>query len=193
MEQRGEIGRHCAARRRLCAFLLLTLLIVCQTAASAENNSREQQIKAAFLRHFLGYAQREDVSEGKEAELASQEVCVLGGTSVARALEQLSRVQQRDSNLKITARQVDNTYSAKQCSLVFIDSSQAAGLNQILDTLARTDAITVSDIKGFASQGRMIELVEEDSYIRFIINPDAARQHGIKFSAQLLALAKKLV
>ena len=50
--------------------------------------------------------------------------------------------------------------------------------------------LTVSDGKGFAQTGGIIELFIEDGRMRFAINLDAMEQTGVRLSSRLLGLAK---
>ena len=54
----------------------------------------------------------------------------------------------------------------------------------------RNGLLTVSDIRGFAAAGGVIELFAEDGKMRFEINPRAAQRAGLRISSQLLKLAR---
>ena len=54
----------------------------------------------------------------------------------------------------------------------------------------KTGLLTVSDIKGFAAAGGVIELFAEDGKMRFEINTRAAQRAGLRISSQLLKLAR---
>ena len=50
--------------------------------------------------------------------------------------------------------------------------------------------LTVSDGKGFAQAGGIIELYVEGGRMRFAINVDATARSGLRLSSRLLGLAK---
>ena len=49
--------------------------------------------------------------------------------------------------------------------------------------------VTVSDIKGFAEDGGMIELVHNEGVVKLKINVTVAKQSGIIINSDLLALS----
>ena len=59
-----------------------------------------------------------------------------------------------------------------------------------LDAIRTLPVLTVSDGKGFASAGGIIELYVEDGRMRFAINVDAAERTRLRISSRLLGLAK---
>lgn len=52
------------------------------------------------------------------------------------------------------------------------------------------NALTISDIEGFAERGGVIGFIALENKIHFAINVDAAERMGLKISSQLLRLAK---
>jgi hypothetical protein len=50
--------------------------------------------------------------------------------------------------------------------------------------------LTVSDARGFAQAGGMIELYEDNGRMRFAINIDTLQKSGVKLSSRLLDLAR---
>jgi hypothetical protein len=49
--------------------------------------------------------------------------------------------------------------------------------------------LTISDAKGFAANGGMIELFTENHRLRFLINVHNAQRTGLRISSDLLKLA----
>jgi hypothetical protein len=70
------------------------------------------------------------------------------------------------------------------CQVVYFATARSA---QVANIDGAT--LTVSDVEGFSRSGGMVELVRERNKIRFLVNPAAARGHGLQFSSQLLKLA----
>ena len=52
--------------------------------------------------------------------------------------------------------------------------------------------LTVSDVKGFSSEGGMIEFVRLNNRIKFEINVTQSTKSGIKYRSQLLEVAERL-
>ncbi len=66
-------------------------------------------------------------------------------------------------------------------------------LEKILQDIKNRPILTISDIKGFAEAGGMIELLEHDGSIHFIVNIAAIRSSGLAMNYQILQLADKVI
>lgn len=77
----------------------------------------------------------------------------------------------------------------KGCNILFISTSEAAHLDDILKTLKGQPVLTIGEMDHFAQRGGIINFIVEDNKVRFEINPDAAKQADINISSRLLSLA----
>lgn len=78
----------------------------------------------------------------------------------------------------------------KDCDILFIGSSEAVHLEEVLHSLKGTPILTIGETPGFAKRGCIINLIVEDNKVRFEVNLDAAKQADLNISSRLLALAK---
>jgi outer membrane receptor for ferrienterochelin and colicin len=62
-----------------------------------------------------------------------------------------------------------------------------------LKAVDRKPVLTVSEIKEFARQGGIVEFVLVEDTVRFKVNLDAARNHQLKLSSQMLGVAVEVV
>jgi hypothetical protein len=74
--------------------------------------------------------------------------------------------------------------------VLFISGSEQDRMRQILDALRGSSILTVSEVKGFAQNGGMINFYIQQDKVRFEINPDAAERGRLNLSSQLLRLAR---
>ncbi|HVS75725.1 MAG TPA: YfiR family protein, partial [Steroidobacteraceae bacterium] len=75
------------------------------------------------------------------------------------------------------------------CHILYISSSEAQQLPQILSALQGRYVLTVSDLDHFARRGGMIRFVLLDHHVRLRINAQAARAAGLTLSSKLLRAA----
>lgn len=73
--------------------------------------------------------------------------------------------------------------------MLFIPSSETARLPGVLAALRGRPVLTVSETPGGAERGAVLNLILEQSHVRFEINIDAAQRSGLSISSQLLKLA----
>jgi hypothetical protein len=116
------------------------------------------------------------------------ELCVIGGdVELFEALQSFEGQLVRGGRLQ--ARHYHRTSFLDDCEAVFISRSERAILPRVMAYFATRPVLTVSDIHGFVELGGMIELIQEDSRIRFLANPWCAEQVGLKIDPRLLELA----
>ena len=78
----------------------------------------------------------------------------------------------------------------KDCDILFVGSSEAAHLEEVLRSLRGLPILTIGEMPGFAKRGGIINFMLEDNKVRFEVNVDAAKQADMNISSRLLALAK---
>lgn len=83
--------------------------------------------------------------------------------------------------------------SLKACQLLFISSSVGGDVGVVLESLNEYPVLTVSEVKGFAELGGMVNFVVKKDELKFEINKGAAERFGIKFRSKLLRLAVRIV
>ena len=77
-----------------------------------------------------------------------------------------------------------------QCNILFVSSSEATHLDELISIVKGVPILTVADTPGFAKRGGVINLILDDNKVRFEVNVEAARQANLNISSRLLALAR---
>ena len=88
------------------------------------------------------------------------------------------------------ARRFGTMSDCKLCHVLIISPSEAARLAAVLTRVEGSPVLTVGDTDGFARKGVILSFFLERDRVRFEINPDAARRHGLKISSKVLRLAR---
>jgi hypothetical protein len=181
------IPRHPARPAVVALALCFTTALLLLGVAPRATAQSEDQVMAAFLLNFARYVEwpenafdRPDSpvricmvdAEGLGAVVAET---VAGKTVGGRALEVAE-----PGRLEATAG----------CHVVFIGRAYDATPGDAVAALGGSNAFSIADHEGFASQGGIANFYREDNRIRFAINPSAARKAGLKISSRLLRLAK---
>lgn len=181
-------------RRLLLAVLLAfgSLALPARAQAPAPAVS-EQALKAVLFYKLPLFTYRERDVRGGVLTL-----CTLGRTQLDDALQNLAESEAREqanSQADGLSRRFHGLPGVEQigeCAFVFVGRSEAARLGPLLAELARPGLVTVSDIRGFARAGGMVELAVRGrgEGLAIVINRRAARDAGVQFMAQLLRLAE---
>lgn len=115
-------------------------------------------------------------------------VCVLGHDPFGPALDS-TLTGEKVGNKNMVARRIVDAQEAAKCRILFIASSEAARMKQILASLGKAGVLTVSDLPDFSVSGGMIQFVMEENKVRFEVNLSAADKAGLTLSSQLLKVA----
>lgn len=173
-----------------CGSLALALSVRAQTPAPAVS---EQALKAVLFYKLPLFTYRERDVRGGVLTL-----CTLGRTQLDEALRNLAESDEREqpdpqaNGLARRFQVLAGVEEIAECAFVFVGRSEAARLGPLLSELARPGLVTVSDIRGFARAGGMVELAlrGRGEGLAIVINRRAARDAGVEFMAQLLRLAE---
>lgn len=81
---------------------------------------------------------------------------------------------------------VDSIAAVKSPEIVYISNRNTKQLPDILRALKGLPVLTVSDIRGFAEKGGMVQIYFSDQRMRLKVNIDALAAHGLVASPYLL-------
>jgi hypothetical protein len=173
-------------RARLLLFFSIILLLLCPcfTLAAQPAVESEYRLKAAFLYNFAKYVTWPDTEKNGEKFI----IGILGENPFGAELDIIQGKMINDASIEI--RQYESIEEARDCSILFIGPSERENISDITNELKRHRILTVSDTKGYAHMGVMINLYEDDNRLRFEINNRAAESAGLKISSHLLRLGK---
>lgn len=171
----------------LFAFAFLMTLLASQMSHAQSDNSREYQIKAAFLYNFVQFVKW----PGTTFSSSDSPFCIgiLGDDPFGSALDDTVQGEAIDGHRLVVVRS-PRVEELTGCQVIFVCRSEADRVGTILSQLNSKPILTVSELPNFASNGGDIDFYLSSGKVRFEINPDSARQCGLKISSQLLALGK---
>jgi len=177
--------RRSGAFRQVAQWLVCALVFVAlQSPARAQ--SREYQLKAAFLFQFTKFV---EWPEGSFASTNSPLVIgILGENPFEGALERLVEGE-RVNGRPLILRQLEPDAAVDSVHVLFVARSEAGRAASLMRPLAGKPVLTVSDIEGFASRGGCAELFVDQNRIRFRVNPRTAGDARLSISSKLLRLA----
>jgi hypothetical protein len=159
------------------ALAVLTAATACARANEIEQ--REDQFKAAYVFNFVKFvAWPDDETSGPLL------ICFVGGERVYNALT-AGIDKKRVGVRRLAALQIASASPTDTCNALYIDASMARDFAPAEESAV----LTISDSKGFAANGGMIELFTENHRLRFLINIQSAQQAGLRISSDLLKLA----
>lgn len=143
-------------------------------------------MKAAFLYNFITFTDwPADAFASPESPYV---IGVLGTDPFGKSLEEIIG-SDRIKGRPLVVRRFQRVEDARRCHILFIASSEARRVADILPRLAGQPVLTVSDLPGFAEAGGAIGFTAQ-TRIGLIINPSVLHQANLVVSSKLLRLAQ---
>lgn len=151
---------------------------------------RERRLKIAYIYNFLKSVTWPH--EASPSKTQSADVCIIGDQKLSEHLEAVVK-RNPDHSMKVNVSYSTTGATVPDCHILFIDKNAAARIAGILERAGNRPILTISDIKGFADKGGMIELasVKEGAaaYLRPRINSAVAEISSITLGEELLLMA----
>ncbi len=166
---------------------MLALAMIPGILRAQSGDSREYQIKAAFLYNFVQFVKW----PGSSFASAVSPFCIgiLGDDPFGSTLEETVRGETID-NHPLTVIRAQKAGDLKGCQMIFVCSSEKDHASEILAQLDSRPILTVSEFESFARVGGVIDFYLSGGKVRFEINPQSAQRCGLKISSQLLSLGR---
>jgi|GEM_PF-2299685 len=165
------------------AWLWLALLGNC-LVAQADDPPGEHAVRAAMVFNFLKFSELpHEVMVGS----ATIDICLAVGD--ARQAEALGALSGR----KVAGRELNVmplNGGGEECHVLYVDSRQR--WNSLRNRPRLRRALSISAYPGFARDGGIIEIAVESDGARFDINLADSRHTGIRFTPQMLRLARRI-
>lgn len=166
---------------------IITIIAICSLlrlpAAQSEQKPAEYQVKAAFLYNFTKF-----VEWPKETQDKYRYLYILGDNPFGNELDDIHG--KTVGGKQLITEHINSLNGLKECSILFVSSSEEKYLQKIIETTASLSILTIGDTNGYAEQGIIINLYTEQNKIRFEINTNAAKRSGLKLSSKILHLAR---
>ena len=183
------LGKRYIAAASIAAALLVS--VRADDARTAQANL-EYEVKAAFLYNFAKFVEWPD--NAFAAADAPIVFCIVGSNPFDGGLERVISDRMAHGRRILVQENAEPTPAA--CNLVFVPGTEDARVARVVQTAQAAHGapvLTVGESQAFNDAGGMIRLVVEEGGVRFDINVAIAERAGLKFSSQLLKLARKVV
>ena len=167
---------------RLVAGVLALSLAILPAAPARAQAATESAAKAAFIYNVALFSNLPGVS-------GTVRLCVLGRDPFGAALERLEGKSVGEAKMTV-AYPHSHSEALRQCQILFISASEADSLGTLAEAAKAAGILSISDSKGAARRGVMLELYVEERRIAFECNGAMARAASIVLSSKLLRLAR---
>jgi hypothetical protein len=174
----------------LIAMILALMTPRSEVHAQKSTDTSEDFVKAGMFYNFAMYVTW-PASVWSSADTPIT-YCVLGDDSFAQRLTD-SVTSKKIGTRKLAVKKLKLTRDAKDfkdCTLLYIASSEAAHGDEVIQMLKGAPILTVADFPDFTKHGGIMNFFIEDSKVRFEVNAEAAKQSDLAISSLMLSKAK---
>ena len=185
--ERAKIGSLPSKMLRGFFGLLVIILSFAAVGPVHAQESKEYQLKAAFLYNFAQFVKWPP--NAFPAADAPFDIGILGDDPFGSALEETVQGETID-NHRMTVVRAQRLEDLKDCQMIFVCRSEEGQVGEVLSQLGSKPVLTVSEVENFAQNGGDIDFYLSGGKVRFEINPQSALRCGLKISSQLLNLGK---
>ena len=198
---------------KIRAYNLIVFVFVLSAALTAQRTqadtaqSREYQIKAAFLYNFIKFVDwpEEKTSDSNEpitigiigrdpfgdAFEPIKDKPVKGQKVIVRHFEGLEELKKSGEESKLDKHpQIE---AIRKCHMLFICRSEKQNLEEIIESIKNDSILTIADIQDFLEVNGIINFVMEEKKVSFEVNVTAAKRAKLKIRSQLLRLATRIL
>ena len=171
---------------RAAALLLCALAAGGAPASAAPHDLPEYAVKAAFLYRFAQFVEWPDDVARQAGPLT---IGVLGKDPFGGLLDR-AVLGKTVRGRSLAVRRFGSAEEARDCDILFVSSSEAPRLKDILAPLAEASVLTVGEADRFAGRGGMIAFFFEDGRVQLEVNVAATQAARLRVSSQLLSVAR---
>lgn len=190
----GHRRRLFEARRRARAIAVVAAcwLMVGQSASVGADISQEQEYraKASFLSNFPSFVEWPD--EAFSSPQSPLSVCVYGSYSFGLSLaESVGGKTVHGRRMEVKRTRAENDLRA--CHILFVSHSEEKHYAAVLHAIQGASVLTVGETPGFLAAGGAVNFLLQQDALQFEVNLDSASVAHLKISANMLALARRVV
>jgi hypothetical protein len=161
--------------------ILVTFGMVLLISDSSYAQLDESKVKALWVHTLMSYIKWQNGdSDSKKT------ICTRGLDRTYHFLKEVQEEKQTSYKFIETG----TNSNLEECNLLYIATSEESNMTSILNSVESQNIVTVSDIKGFADDGGIIELSHNKGTVKLKINVKAAKKAKIIINSDLLAVSK---
>lgn len=165
-----------------CILRLTMLWVIFFLAHTAQ--AQKEQFQSLFVYNFMKYVKWPDAQNKSNFVIG-----VVGKGAMLQSLQAMAKKKSQLNGRPIQVVQLDDASEYKSCQIIFIEQGKSDALGQISAATQNQPILVITDQKGLATQGAVINFMEDGGKIKFELNKSQADSRGLKIAGQLLSLA----
>jgi len=166
---------------------LCLMVVVCPSVFAQDGPQDESLLKVAFIYNFAKFTRWPASAWNGHVPL---NLCTAGEDELVSSLQYLGH--EMIKGRPVTIKAFGDGDGNPACHVLYIAASEHDDFARLIEQTRDLPVLTISEIRGFADAGGMIQLYRARNRVRFKINPGVADARGLRLSARLLDLAERV-
>ena len=147
-------------------------------------SAQKTKYQSIFIYNFSKYIKwPENYNQGKFV------IGVLGETELYKDLLTMASAKKETNGLTMEVKLFKTIENISDCNLLFLSDQFCDQIGKVKDVVSGKPILIMTDKKGMAKNGAIINFVEDAGKIKFELNQSAADQLGLIISSSLANLA----
>ncbi len=151
----------------------------------AASKDDEYRLKVALLYKLTKFVHWPESEARAQSEYFN--LCLIGRHPLGTALQAIEGREANDKPLAVV--EPGALRETSTCDMAFVSKDGLVRFPGLMDALEAHSVLSISDQRGFAAQGGMVELARKGKRLAFRVNRKNATRAGIRFSAPFLGIA----
>jgi hypothetical protein len=172
----------------LIALVMSVAVSVTPAKAQEIDEAAKYKLHAVFLYNFISSVEWPKLVYSGNAK--NIDLCIIGKDTMGAVIDTVAKKAESKGDVKINVRRNVVNGDIETCNIAYVSASEDA--NAVLAKTRGKPILTVSEIKGFSSNGGVIEFILKGTNVSFNVNNKNAKEYGLKISPQLLEVASEV-
>lgn len=163
---------------------LILLFIICFVVFNAAHAQKEKY-QSLFIYNFTKYIKWPDSYNSEKFIIG-----VIGDSDILESLNSMASSKKKTATGKeMQVKKYSSVGEIDDCNILFVSENAASDLGQIVNDTGSKPILIITDSPGLATQGSIINFIEQDGKIKFELNEEKANGRGLIVSGSLTSLA----
>lgn len=174
--------------KRTCTIVLLILSWLSVPGSAVEDEYVVKSLLIEKISLFVKWPEQSGINNKSRPFI----IGIMGENSLGPAISKVY-AHKKIKNKKVEIRNITKLNQITDCHVLYISSSLAKILSQILTVTKGLPVLTIGDTSGYAEQGVLINFYVLKNRLHFEINEPAFRKAPLSVSTRLLEIAKIVI
>jgi len=163
----------------------ILLIFFVFTIYSSISFAQKEKYQSLFIYNFTKYIKWPESYNGEKFVIG-----VIGNSEILAALNEMAASKKKTGTGEvIEVKKYSSVDNIDNCNILFVSNDAVDNLGKIVDQTSSKPILIITESPGMATQGSIINFVDQNGKIKFELNEAKATTRGLVVSGSLTSLA----